>query len=151
MRPKEEAAAVEFVFKYGLALTAMGLLDAVKKTAGPALTTEMAKVALTYLNQAAERQFRHTPENLRIISKRIESVGGDLVGVKVMIDRQCALWKGDPRMEMYLRPETLFNQKFNSYYDDRNLPIPGLVRLKPHHPPEQNQLRENISIRPIEL
>jgi hypothetical protein len=32
MRPKEEAAAVEFVFKYGLALTAMGLLDAVKKT-----------------------------------------------------------------------------------------------------------------------
>lgn len=32
MRPKEEAAAVEFVFKYGLALTAMGLLDAAKKT-----------------------------------------------------------------------------------------------------------------------
>jgi hypothetical protein len=32
MRPREEGAAVEFVFKYGLALTAMGLLDAVKKT-----------------------------------------------------------------------------------------------------------------------
>ena len=32
MRPKEEEPAVEFVFKYGLALTAMGLLDAVKKT-----------------------------------------------------------------------------------------------------------------------
>jgi hypothetical protein len=32
MRPQEEEAAVEFVFKYGLALTAMGLLDAVKKT-----------------------------------------------------------------------------------------------------------------------
>lgn len=32
MRPKEEAAAVAFVFKYGLALTAMGLLDAAKKT-----------------------------------------------------------------------------------------------------------------------
>jgi hypothetical protein len=32
LRPKEEAPAVEFVFKYGLALTAMGLLDAVKKT-----------------------------------------------------------------------------------------------------------------------
>ena len=32
LRPKEEVAAVEFVFKYGLALIAMGLLDAAKKT-----------------------------------------------------------------------------------------------------------------------
>jgi hypothetical protein len=32
LRPSEEAAAVEFVFKYGLALTAMGLLDSIKKT-----------------------------------------------------------------------------------------------------------------------
>ena len=32
LRPPEEAAAVEFVFKYGLALIAMGLLDAAKKT-----------------------------------------------------------------------------------------------------------------------
>jgi hypothetical protein len=32
MRPPEEAAAVDFTFKYGLALIAMGLLDAAKKT-----------------------------------------------------------------------------------------------------------------------
>jgi len=32
LRPKEEAPAVEFVFKYGLALTAIGLLDSIKKT-----------------------------------------------------------------------------------------------------------------------
>lgn len=32
MRPKEEEPAVAFVFKYGLALAAMGLLDAAKKT-----------------------------------------------------------------------------------------------------------------------
>ena len=32
LRPKEEEAAVAFVFKYGLALTAKGLLDAAKKT-----------------------------------------------------------------------------------------------------------------------
>ena len=31
-RPPTEAAAVEFVFKYGLALIAMGLLDSAKKT-----------------------------------------------------------------------------------------------------------------------
>lgn len=32
LREPEEAAAVEFVFKYGLALVAMGLIDAEKKT-----------------------------------------------------------------------------------------------------------------------
>jgi hypothetical protein len=32
LRPPEEAGAVEFVFKYGLALIAMGLLDSAKKT-----------------------------------------------------------------------------------------------------------------------
>jgi hypothetical protein len=32
LRPPEDAAAVEFVFKYGLALIAMGLIDAAKKT-----------------------------------------------------------------------------------------------------------------------
>jgi hypothetical protein len=32
LRPIAEVAAVEFVFKYGLALIAMGLLDAAKKT-----------------------------------------------------------------------------------------------------------------------
>jgi hypothetical protein len=32
MRPPEEVAAVNFVFKYGLALIAMGLLDSAKKT-----------------------------------------------------------------------------------------------------------------------
>ena len=33
MRPAEEVAAVDFVFKYGLALIAMGLLESVTKTA----------------------------------------------------------------------------------------------------------------------
>jgi hypothetical protein len=32
LRPREETAAVEFVFKYGLALIAMGLLDSARKT-----------------------------------------------------------------------------------------------------------------------
>jgi hypothetical protein len=32
LRPPEEAVAVEFVFKYGLALIAMGLIDAAKRT-----------------------------------------------------------------------------------------------------------------------
>lgn len=112
---------------------------------------EKAVVALKYLNEAAGRNFRDTDDKIRMIMRRLEEVAGDIVGVKVMIDRQCALWKGDPKMEIYLRPETLFAGKFNSYYDDRHLPIPRLVRVGHHAPPEQNQLRENIATNEIKL
>ena len=53
MRPKEEELAVAFVFKYGLALVAMGLLDAAKKTeewktdeAGCRLTIQQTAVGI---------------------------------------------------------------------------------------------------------
>jgi hypothetical protein len=43
-----------------------------------------------------------------------------------MIDRQVARWKGDPKMEEYLRPGTLFNkEKFDSYYAAKDIPING--------------------------
>ena len=32
-----------------------------------------------------------------------------------VIDKKCAEWKGDPKMEKYLRPETLFGSKFENY------------------------------------
>ena len=32
-----------------------------------------------------------------------------------VIDKKCAEWRGDPKMEKYLRPETLFGSKFENY------------------------------------
>lgn len=32
-----------------------------------------------------------------------------------VIDKKCAEWKGDEKMEKYLRPETLFGSKFENY------------------------------------
>lgn len=126
-------------------------VKASKKPAPPD-PLEAAKLILRYLNEGADRNFRELPDTLRVIKKRLDSVKNDVPGVKVMIDRQIAMWKGDPRMEMYLRPETLFNIKFNGYYDDRNLPIPKLVRVQPHpRPAEQNQMQENIPIREVTL
>jgi uncharacterized phage protein (TIGR02220 family) len=36
-----------------------------------------------------------------------------------VVDYKCAKWKGDPKMERYLRPETLFNlDHFESYLQE---------------------------------
>jgi uncharacterized phage protein (TIGR02220 family) len=34
---------------------------------------------------------------------------------KAVIDKKCAEWIGDEKMEKYLRPETLFGPKFEGY------------------------------------
>ena len=48
LRLAEEEAAVEFVFKYGLALTAMGLLDAAKKTPEWAKDDKLCRDRMSY-------------------------------------------------------------------------------------------------------
>jgi uncharacterized phage protein (TIGR02220 family) len=87
-------------------------------------TRELAKTVLAHLNAKAGRSFRDTTENLDLIAARLEDVALDTDGVRTMIDRMVALWKGDPKMEAFLRPETLFRKsKFSGYYDDRNQPV----------------------------
>ncbi len=82
-----------------------------------------AVVILRYLNQKANRDYREIPTHLDEIRQRLKEPGVNLEGVKLMIDRQVASWKGTSQ-EPYLRPSTLFNKtKFASYYDNRSLPV----------------------------
>ena len=60
---------------------------------------------------------------LREIALRVREVAGDVNGVALMIERQCALWKSDPHMERYLRPATLFGDKFHEYFGQRGLAV----------------------------
>jgi uncharacterized phage protein (TIGR02220 family) len=86
-------------------------------------TRELAKFILEHLNIKAGREFRDTTENLDLIASRLEEVHLDTAGVTAMVNRQVALWKGDTKMEQYLRPSTLFRKSnFATYYDDRNQP-----------------------------
>lgn len=90
---------------------------------------------LHFLNRAAGREYRETGGNLDLIKARLSEVGEDIEGVKAMITRQCELWKGDPTMDEFLRPETLFRKsKFPSYYDNRNLPVLTLKKPGPRQP-----------------
>jgi uncharacterized phage protein (TIGR02220 family) len=82
-----------------------------------------AQVVLTFLNEKALRSFELVESNLKFIRARMEETHGDMDGIKQMICRQVAMWRGTD-MEEYLRPSTLFNsEKFRSYYDDRSRPV----------------------------
>lgn len=104
---------------------------------------EVARGILSHLNEKADRSFRPTDNVISAIVLRLADVANDADGVKQMIDRQCACWKGTD-MEEYLRPETLFRKgKFNAYYDDRTRPITRRGPAQPHR--TGNQRNEGLA------
>jgi uncharacterized phage protein (TIGR02220 family) len=77
------------------------------------LTTE-ANHVLDYLNEKAGKKFRHTKTSQKHILARLrEGFAGD--DCRVVVDRKVADWSGNPEMAEYIRPQTLFGTKFESY------------------------------------
>jgi uncharacterized phage protein (TIGR02220 family) len=103
---------------------------------------------LAYLSEKVSRSMRMTDSRLKIIVPRLREVNGDVDGVRVMIDRQCAMWKGT-RMEEYLRPDTLFRaSKFIEYYEAKDMPITS--NLPDHLPPKRGLDAGERSLRDLE-
>lgn len=99
-----------------------------------------ARIILHWLNEKSGSHFREVDANLRAIAARLKSTDGDIDGIKLMIDRQCAKWKGDPKTEEWLRPSTLFGpEKFETYYGARNKGLP----TAPGQPALSRQPRRN--------
>lgn len=68
---------------------------------------------LEYLNERAGTHYRAVESNLKYINARLKNYTID--DLKAVIDRKTKEWKGTD-MQVYLRPETLFNAtKFESY------------------------------------
>lgn len=68
-----------------------------------------------YLNEKTESAFKATrPSTKRLIRARWQE-GFRLDDFKKVIDIKTAEWLYDARMKKYLRPETLFSPKFESY------------------------------------
>lgn len=85
-----------------------------------------ARIVLHLLNEKSGSHFREVDSNLSIIAARLESVGGDVDGVKAMVNRQCQLWRGDPKMDRYLQPTTLFGPvNFEKYWGARSRTVNG--------------------------
>ena len=70
---------------------------------------------VSYLNQKAGREYRASSKKTRdLIKARIRDKFSVDDFMRV-IDNMCDEWLGDKKMQAYLRPETLFGTKFESY------------------------------------
>lgn len=68
-----------------------------------------------YLNLKAGTSYRHSSSSTQKLIRARWNEGFRLDDFKQVIDNMTAKWKGDPKMEQYLRPQTLFGTKFESY------------------------------------
>lgn len=70
---------------------------------------------LSHLNQKAGKGFKAVKSNVGLIAARLKE-GATVEECKSVVDVKVADWANDPKMRMYLRPETLFNaSKFAQY------------------------------------
>lgn len=69
---------------------------------------------IDYLNLKTNKHFKYTASNIGKIRARIKE-GFTEEDFKQVIDKKCLEWLNDKKMNTYLRPETLFGSKFESY------------------------------------
>ncbi|MFT8728615.1 MAG: phage replisome organizer N-terminal domain-containing protein [Oenococcus oeni] len=73
----------------------------------------IAKKALNYFNQQSNRKFNLlAKKNTKPIIARLKE-GFTPEDLKTVIDRACSHWKGKAEYEQFLRPETIFNGRFD--------------------------------------
>lgn len=71
-----------------------------------------------YLNEKADTKYKATSKKTQQLIKARENEGFILEDFKKVIDNKVAEWLGTD-MEKYLRPETLFSPKFESYLNQK--------------------------------
>jgi uncharacterized phage protein (TIGR02220 family) len=75
----------------------------------------LARQILAFLNYKAHRNYQPSATNLDLIRARLQE-GATVDQCRAVIGRKTAKWKGDAKMEEFLRPATLFNRtKFAQY------------------------------------
>jgi len=75
---------------------------------------------INYLNETTGKSFRHSAKaTMRLIEARLNE-GYTIEDFKTVIEVKSEQWKGDAKMDGYLRPQTLFSNKFESYLQESN-------------------------------
>lgn len=97
-------------------------------------STESAKLLLARLNEAAGRNYRPVTANLSRIQARLAE-GYTYQEIEQVIARKCLEWYGNPQMEQYLRPKTLFAaENFAQYVGQLDMKIPEKEKPKLKRP-----------------
>ena len=74
---------------------------------------------ISHLNEKAGTSYRASTPRTQALIRAREGEGFTLEDFKTVIDRKCAEWMGT-EWEKFLRPETLFGTKFESYLNSKN-------------------------------
>lgn len=83
-----------------------------------------------YLNQKTGKKFSDKSKTTRSFIKARINDGFNEQEFYVVIDNKCSKWLSDPKMMEFLRPQTLFGTKFESYLQDTPHPLQGIVSSK---------------------
>jgi uncharacterized phage protein (TIGR02220 family) len=85
---------------------------------------------IEYLNEKTSKAYRYqSKETQALINTRMKA-GFTVEDFYKVIDNKVAKWLLDPKMAEYLRPQTLFGTKFESYLQDIPHPLQGKVSNK---------------------
>jgi uncharacterized phage protein (TIGR02220 family) len=98
------------------------------------------KEVVSYLNEKTGKTFKPSSQKTRTFIQARFREGFTLDDFKKVIDLKTSEWKSDPKMAEYLRPETLFGTKFESYLNSK----PNDVPQKPEPPKEQPRVYEKL-------
>lgn len=83
------------------------------------LDKEIYRDIVSYLNEKTGKGYKYTSKATRnLIDARVKE-GFKLEDFKKVIDTKAGSWKNDKKMSQYLRPNTLFGTKFESYLNEK--------------------------------
>ena len=79
--------------------------------------TAQAKLIIDYFNRKTGKALKYTEGNMKHIRARLRE-GFKASDFEKVIDAKYREWHGSAKMAKYLRPETLFGTKFDSYLNE---------------------------------
>lgn len=91
---------------------------------------ENISTIVSYLNEKAGTNYKATTKKTQEKIKARLAEGFTVDNFKTVIDKMCAEWIGDEKMERFLRPETLFGPKFENYLNAKVTRKEGTTNAK---------------------
>lgn len=85
------------------------------------ILSELTKEIITYLNEKCGTNYRSSSTKTQGMIKARMHEGFSVEDFKIVIDKKVEDWGKDPRMQQYLRPETLFGTKFEGYLNQKGV------------------------------
>lgn len=104
-------------------------------------TPSLSLFLLDYLNEKTGSNFGPSPAGDRLIQNLLDA-GYTQDQMRTVIDKKCAEWLNDPKMRAYLRPSTLFGDKFSEYV---SAPIPIAVEKQQDTERKRKSLQKELT------